>query len=245
MDVIRQAAQLLATVACLVLASFVSSAFAMATINPVIIDVPTDGRAIFTIRNDRTRDVLYQISVFSWHIVNGEDRYEATQDFIASPPLFNLTPSISQIVRIGFRNPVKLPVEQAYRLEVAEVPRPGDSNAASGRVEFSFKYLLPVYVASSNRSAKPILVWSMHAEDNSIVVRAENRGNKHAVVNMVGLNRQSSDNLVPEYFLKKHLVILAGAWRQWRIPVPAEKISLAWRILFENEVGIRAASVSQ
>ena len=245
MEVMHKAAQLLATLVCLVLASFVSPVFAMATISPVIIDVPTDGRAIFTIRNDRTRDVLYQISVFSWQIVNGEDHYETTRDFIASPPLFSLNPSISQIVRIGFRNPVKLPVEQAYRLEVSEVPRPGDSNAVGGNVELSFKYLLPVYVASSNRTAKPLLVWSMHTDGNSVVVRAENRGNKHDVVNMVGLNRQSSESLVPEYFIKQHLVILAGSWREWRISVPAEKTSQAWRILFMTDAEIRAASASQ
>ena len=240
----HKAEQVLAVVVCLIMVSFVSPAFAVASISPVIINVPTDGRAIFTIRNDRKRDVLYQISVFSWSVVNGEDRYEATQDFIASPPLFNLAPSISQIVRIGFRNPVKLPVEQAYRMEVAEVPRPQDRNEAGGNIELSFKYLLPVYVASSNHSAKPDLVWSMHPDGNAIVVRAENRGNKHEVVNMVGLNRPSSENLVPDYSIKQHLVILAGTWRQWRIPVPTENVSLAWRILFITEAEIRAASVS-
>jgi len=239
-----RAVQLLVTVVCLGMVNYASPVFAVATINPVIIDVPADGRAIVTIRNDRTREVLYQVSVFSWHVVEGEDRYDATQDFIASPPLFTLAPSTSQIVRIGFRNPTQLAVEQAYRLVVAEVPRPGDTSTVGGVIELSFQYLLPVYVASSSRAAQPELLWFMHVDGNAIVVRAENHGKKREVLNMVGLSRPSAENLVPEFSSNRRVTVLAGTWREWRIPVSSEKLLLPWRIVFVNDVEIRAA-VSQ
>ena len=215
-------------------------ATAATTISPIVIDVPADGRAIVTVRNDRAREVLYQVTVLSWQVVDGADRYEATEDFIASPPLFTLAPSASQIVRIGFRNPARLPVEQAYRLVLTEVPTevysvppcPCDTDAEAGVIEFILQHLLPVFVAPASRGAKPALVWSMRADGDAVVVRAENLGNRRAVLNTVGLSSQSGADPAPEYASQQRLAVLAQSWREWRIAVPADKVSLPWRILY-------------
>jgi fimbrial chaperone protein len=232
--------QRLAVLAGLALAGLAMPVMAATTISPILIDVPTGGRAIVTVRNDRARDVLYQVAVLSWQVVDGEDRHEPTQDFIASPPLFTLAPSASQIVRIGFRNPARLPVERAYRLVVAEVPteaspllpRPDDIRAEDRVIEFSVQYLLPVFVAPSSRGAKPSLVWSLRADGHTVVVRAENLGNRRAVLNRVCLSRQSGPDPAPEYTSTQRLTVLARSWREWRIAVPADKVSSPWRILY-------------
>ncbi|MFO7698648.1 MAG: fimbria/pilus periplasmic chaperone, partial [Anaerolineae bacterium] len=211
-----------------------------------------DGRAIVTVRNERAREVLYQVTVLNWQVVDGADRHEATEDFIASPPLFTLGPSASQIVRIGFRNPVQLQVEQAYRLALTEVPsavsslppRPDGTSAEAGVVEFILQHLLPVFVAPASRGAKPVLVWSMRADGDAVVVRAENLGNRRAVVNMVGLSRQSGADPGLEYASNRRLTVLARSWREWRIAVPADKISSPWRLLYITNDGATPTVVS-
>jgi fimbrial chaperone protein len=200
------------------------------TITPVIIDVAADGRAVVTVRNDRPREVLYQITVLKWRLVDGVDRYEATQDFIASPPLFTLASAASQIVRIGFRNPAPLAVEQSYRLVLAEVPRPGDT-VESGVVEFAMQYLIPVFVASNNHDDKPKLLWQIRAESGMLVLRADNLSQSRIVLNMVGLTSQPGSAPTTEFANKQKATVLANSWREWRIPVPKEKLQLPWRIV--------------
>jgi fimbrial chaperone protein len=202
------------------------------TITPVIIDVPADGRAIVTVRNDRTREVLYQVTVMDWHVVNGADRYEVTRDFIASPPLFTLAPSASQVVRIGFRSPARQPVEQAYRLVLTEVPRPGDTAGEGGVIDFAMQYLLPVFVAPAGRGAKLPLTWSLRADgDAMVVVRADNPGNSRTALNMVGLSSQPGAAPAPEFASRQRVTVLAHSWREWRFPVAGDKASLPWRIV--------------
>lgn len=233
----------LAVMAGLALAFLAMPVLAATTISPIVIDVPADGRAIVTVRNDRAREVLYQITVLKWQVIDGADRYEATDDFIASPPLFTLVPSASQIVRIGFRNAARLRVEQAYRLLLAEVPPESssqlspldDTSAEAGVIEFSLQYLLPVFVAApTSRGVKPALIWSMRADGDNVVVRAENLGNRRTVLNMVGLGSSTGTNPAPDYASKQRLTVLARSWREWRIAVPAGKASSSWRILYET-----------
>jgi fimbrial chaperone protein len=232
--------QWLAVLTGLAMVGIAMPVMAATTISPIVIDVPADGRAIVTVRNDRAREVLYQVTVLRWQVIDGTDRHEATEDFIASPPLFTLAPSTSQIVRIGFRNPARLPVEQSYRLVVAEVPpeassrlpRPDDTSTEAAVIEFPLQYLLPVFVAPASRGAKPALVWSMRADGDTVVVRSENLGNRRVVLNMVGLSSPTGTNPVPEYASKQRLTVLARSWREWRIAVPVGKVSSPWHILY-------------
>jgi len=201
------------------------------TISPVIVNVPSDGRAIITVRNERQREVLYQISVFRWLQVDGVDRYEATQDFIASPPMFTLAAAESQIIRVGFRNPQRLPVEQSYRLFLAEVPRPGENSAERGVVEFAMQYAIPVFVASSNRAGPLSLVWQIREEGGALVVRADNPSSTHTILNMVGLTQQSGLDVQAEMASQRRTTVLAHAWHEWRFPVAHDKLHLSWRIV--------------
>ena len=212
------------------------------SISPVIIDVPSDGRATVTVRNDGARAVLYQVTVVDWHVMNGADQHGPTQDFIASPPLFLLAPKASQVVRMGFRSPTRQPLEKAYRLVLAEVPQPGAAPAAGGEVNFALQYLLPVFVAPSSRGAKPPLVWSMHTEGNAIAVRAYNPGTSRTALNMVGLSTQPSADAAPEWANHQRVTVLAQSWREWRFSVPSDPKRLPWSVVFLND-GTAAAVV--
>lgn len=47
---------------------------AAVTISPVVVQVASNGRAIVTVRNERSREVLYQITVLQWFQVDCQDR---------------------------------------------------------------------------------------------------------------------------------------------------------------------------
>ena len=233
---------LLLWLAGLALGGLSAPALGATSISPVIIDVPAGGRAIVTVRNDSARAVLYQVTVMDWRVVNGADQHEPTQDFIASPPLFTLAPAASQVVRIGFRNPTRRPLEQAYRLVLAEVPQPGAAPAAAGVVNFALQYLLPVFVAPSSRGAKPPLVWTLRTEGDAMVVRAHNPGTSRTALNMVGLCTRPSTDFTPEFVNHQRVTVLAQSWREWRFAVPANKRALPWHIVALNS-GTDAAVV--
>ena len=225
----------LAAALCWALVSAAAPAGAATTVSPVIVEANADGRAVVNVTNHRDRAVLYQLTALSWQVLDGRDLYEPTQDYIASPPLFTLDAGETQAIRIGFRNPVRDPVERAYRLAIAEVPRVDVVSEGSGTVDFAIQYLLPVYVAAADREAKPELAWSMRAVDGFILLRAENTGHKHVALAAVGLSSGNPDAGRPEFLVKALSTILANSWREWRFAVPREAVPPAWHILVQYQ----------
>ncbi len=206
-------------------------AVAATSITPVIVDVPSQGRATVTVRNDHGREMLYQVTVLDWRVVEGADQYALAQDFIASPPLFTLAPSTSQVVRIGFRSPARQPLEQAYRLVLAEVPRPDRAGEAASVVDFALQYLLPVFVAPHGGAADARLTWSLRADGDAMVVRADNTGPRRTALNGVGLSSQTGADLESDFFSPQRVTVLANTWREWRFAMPAHKRDWPWRIV--------------
>jgi len=206
-------------------------AAANSTIVPVIIDIPVSGRTIVKVTNNRDRPVMYQIAAKTWQVIDGKDRYETTEDFIASPPLFTLDAAATQEVRIGMRNPVPAPLERAYRLVVAEVPRVRAAGEEGSAVEFAFQYLLPVYVASADRNAKAELHWSLQAAGDAVMLRAENGGQKRVALTALSLFTDRLAAGEPDWKVKELTTVLAGTWREWRIAVPPGTASMPWHIV--------------
>ena len=215
----------------LALAGMCPPAIGAVTITPVVVEVASDGRAKISVRNDRSNEMLYQITMMRWRLEDGIDHYEITQDFIASPPLFTLASAATQIVRIGLRNPVRMPVEQAYRLGLAEVPGPSDNANERGSVAFSMQYSIPVFVASNTREVKRNLIWEMHAEGDTMVLRAENPSQSRVVLTIVGLTSQPGLSPAAEVESRQRSTVLAHSWREWRLQVPPDKLSLPLRIV--------------
>lgn len=230
----RRLALLWFVLECLAFAGLCLPALAAVTITPVVVEVASDGRAKISVRNDRPNEMLYQITVLSWRLEDGIDHYEITQDFIASPPLFTLASAATQIVRIGFRNPVRMQVEQAYRLVLAEVPRPSDNENERGSVAFSMQYSIPVFVASNAREARRNLVWEMRPEGDTMILRAENPSQSRVVLTSVGLSSQPGLSPAAEVESRQRSTVLAHAWREWRLQVPHDKLSLPLRIVMKR-----------
>lgn len=204
---------------------------------PVLIDLPNDARATITLRNDRARAVFYQVSVLRWWQENGQDRYDRSTDLIASPPQFSLAAGSSNIIRLGFRQPIPSPTERAYRVMVAEVPPDNDRPSNGGHIQFAMQYAIPVFVPGSIPTTASPLTWQLQQEGNIVRVRADNPSNQRVALNAVGLIPSSSPSTQPQHSQDQRVTVLAHAWREWRIPLrPASTPSAAasdWRIVVQ------------
>jgi len=204
---------------------------------PVLIDLASDARATITMRNDRPRAVFYQVSVWDWRQENGQDQYERSADFIASPPQFSLAAGSSKIIRLGFRQPAQSPTERAYRVVVAEVPSVDDAPGQGGQVQFALQYAIPVFVEGSRPTPASPLTWQMQQLGNTMHVRANNPSNRRVVLNAVGLSPASSTSAQPQHSQDQRATVLAHAWREWRIPLqtasPSSAAAPDWRIVVQ------------
>jgi fimbrial chaperone protein len=56
-------------------------------VSPVLVEVMAPGAtATITVRNDGTAPLAAQMRIFRWSQSDGEERLEATEDVVASPP---------------------------------------------------------------------------------------------------------------------------------------------------------------
>ena len=86
----------------------------------------------------------------SW--VDGKEQYEATQDFVVSPPSFRLGPEKSRMVRFKYSG-TRQNVEGFYRLFVRQLPEALQSTAPKSRwLVLNAFHVLP---ASSVRPLEP------------------------------------------------------------------------------------------
>jgi fimbrial chaperone protein len=215
----------------------VAQASGSVSVSPVLIDLTKEKRAAITLRNDRTRAVFYQVSVLRWSQENGQDRYDSTDDFIASPPLFTLAAGLSQAIRLGFRQPSDSANERAYRVILTEVPPAIDQPSKGSQIQWAMQYAIPVFVAGSTPTVPSPLTWQMHQQGNTMHVRADNPSNRRVVLSAVGLSPASSPSTEPpqpHHTQDQRATVLAHAWREWRIPLqPADLQAAAapdWRI---------------
>src|SRR5438270_3421697 len=92
-------------------------------VGPALIEVLAPGAAsTLTLRNNGEKPINVQVRVFRWSEENGQERLEATDDVIASPPAVTLAPKVdyvARVVRVSKQPPVG---EEAYRLLVDELP---------------------------------------------------------------------------------------------------------------------------
>lgn len=204
---------------------------------PVLIDLASEARATITLRNDRPHAVFYQVSVWDWRQENGQDQYDHSADFIASPPQFTLAAGSSQIIRLGFRQPTPSPTERAYRVVVAEVPSVDDAPGQGGQVQFALQYAIPVFVAGSRPTPASPLTWQMQQQGNTMLVRANNPSNRRVVLNAVGLSPASGTSAQPQHSQDQRATVLAHAWREWRIPLQTASTSSTatsdWRVVVQ------------
>lgn len=200
---------------------------------------------VLTVRNDGDEPAVMQLDLAKWAQVEGKDIYTATADILATPPIFNVPPHGSHLVRVGLRRGADPRLELSYRIFLEEVPPPPTPGFTGLRVAVRFG--VPIFVAPLALSdKKPIpaalpLQWQMHTTAGQLAVRAINDGATHVLVTDVSLMAQGT--IAPLAHITGTDYVLPGQSRDWivnleHIPTPGT----SFHIVAATDAGTSEAS---
>jgi fimbrial chaperone protein len=208
-------------------------------VTPVLLEFAPGQRAqAVWLSNSATHPVKAQVRVMAWRQADGEEALERTTELVASPPLVEIPPGQTQIVRI-VRTPASSPLsEAAYRLLVDQLPESPhvaspQATVRPGGVQFLFRYLIPVFVAPQERADKSppdaatgsapashVTARLTLAGDQKVLLTIRNNGPRR--VKFSGLSYVDAASGESQVFSAGLFgYVLSGTARQWSLPVPA------------------------
>jgi fimbrial chaperone protein len=182
-------------------------------VTPVRIDLSTAQRVVaVTVRNAGDRPSVIQLLPQTWSQRDNADVLAATNDLLATPPIFTLAPGAEQIVRVGLRTPSTARAEQTYRLIFEEVPPPPDPGSKGLRM--ALRISVPVFVASTT-PARGELTWSASRVNGKLAITAANAGTAH--LRLTGLTFTAADANAPARFGDAATYLLPQSQHTWLI----------------------------
>lgn len=165
---------------------------------PVRLDVKSPRRAAsIEVQNTGDQPAQLQVERYRWVADRGgEDLLEATEEVVATPPIFTLAPGQKQIVRVllfGAPDPSR---EVTYRIILQETAL---NDPPPNAVQALLRISMPLFITPPG--AKPNVVWALQREGDRWWLNAENTGNAHAQINSVrtvtGTDIKASGYLLP------------------------------------------------
>lgn len=200
---------------------------------------PAQGAAGLTLRNSGQAVVRAQVRVFRWSQQDGRDVLEPADALVASPPMLQLAPGASQLIRIVHTGDAPATGgEITYRVIVDELPDTGASAADAG-LRFALRYSIPVFVGADATPAGA-------AQLRTRIV--EVGGRPHVDIHNAGAARAQLADLVmvtgdgARHALAPGLsgYVLAGQHRRWPLPPGIVTAGSTFEVLLNGEPGRRA-----
>jgi fimbrial chaperone protein len=195
--------RLLALIALVLAAASAAQAF---QVRPVRLDLSSRVAASqLMVHNPTSRPLLLQAEAFDWTQEGGTDQLKPTQALIVNPPVFELAPGATQVVRVGLRKAVESSVEHSHRLWLSQVPTPGEGDDG---VQLLLRVSLPVFVTGvATPPAQPR--WQRDGE----ALELHNAGGRHLQVHALRLqsDQGASASFGPCY-------ALPGQLCRWNLP---------------------------
>lgn len=184
---------------------------------------PDNPVTVLTLGNSDSKPVLLHLSLKAWSHPNGEDRYLDTGDALVNPMIFELQPGEQQLVRVGLARPMPLERELSYRLFVRQVPK--ETQHTKRRITTLLNLSLPLFVEPAE-ALPPDLAWRVAPHSaGKVAVQVENKGNLHAVVSSIALNRQNGEQVAS---FDRRIYVLPGQRRE--LVVPSDQVGVAERL---------------
>ncbi|GGB28487.1 hypothetical protein GCM10011380_17640 [Sphingomonas metalli] len=146
---------------------------------------PGETATAIWLENKGDAPVTLQVRTFGWSQPAGEDRLDAQDRLVASPPIATVAPGARQLVRLIRRapaGPAAPPVESAYRLIVDELPpppAPAVDGAVQARLQVQMRYSIPLF-AYAAAPAAPALGAQVTTGPAGRMLTIHNDGTTHA-----------------------------------------------------------------
>ncbi len=98
------------------------------------------------LENTGKKPMSLQIRVFSWAQSNYTNLFDQQRIVIPSPPMARIEPGKKQLVRLIRATPVQPNTEQAFRVQIDEVPIPEVERTTVNGLGVLMRYSIPLYV---------------------------------------------------------------------------------------------------
>ena len=178
--------------------------------------------------NSGTEPLRAQIRVQHWSQEHGKESLQPSDALLASPPMIDIDPGRSQLVRMLQSRPGAHTDENAFRLIVDELP--GTGSSASSSLRFLLRYSIPVFVLpegatsqlerSSRREPTDASQLQGHwsIQDGSATLSLHNRGTQRIRISQLSW----APTAAPPIDITPGLLgyVLAGRQMRWTLPVP-------------------------
>ncbi|HEX4427303.1 MAG TPA: fimbria/pilus periplasmic chaperone [Terriglobales bacterium] len=170
--------------------------------------------SVIQIANLEDVTLTVQASTLSWTSDGDKSVYTAVDDVLLNPPVFQIPANGMQYMRLGLRKVPDDAAEHAYRLILAEVPKPMAPGFTGLRTVVRIS--LPIFVTPPTCIAK--LSWeARRGEDGVLTLTAINQGTAHIQIKNLELSADQQGKPVSQSFNE---YLLPGQKHDWKIEDP-------------------------
>ena len=209
------------------------------TVNPMqVVFTPTRKSAVITLKNVSKEELRFQVRVFTWEqSPRGEMQLNETTDVFFFPQLLELGPGQQRPIRLGLTGTFG-DAEKAYRIFFEELPAADRAVPATATgVQMRVRIGLPVFARPTDRGAALVATRGTRLTDGRVMLRVENAGNSHVIVNSVRVRGLDPGGKVLFLRSVKGWYLLAKHSNEYTVPLePSDcaAATLAVEVLIER-----------
>lgn len=189
-------------------------------VTPVRAEISADTRiAVFEVRNLGEITTPIQVQAFSWSQVDGKDVRTPASDLLVVPPVTEIAPKGTQLVRIALRDNERSR-ERPYRVVIRELPAQGDDNGGF-RLNTLLAFDIPLFFLPADGA------WSLDWKAHPDGIEVRNNGSMHARLAGFRVTDRGGKVLAESEQVKN---VLPGA--SYVFAVPLQNAAAASRLTF-------------
>jgi fimbrial chaperone protein len=170
--------------------------------------------SVVQIANLDDTTLTVQASVVRWSSDGEKSIYTPVDDILLNPPVFEIPAHSTQYMRLGMRKIQGGIVEQAYRLVLAEVPKPPEPGFMGLRTVVRIS--IPVFIPSETPSSA-LISWEAKRAAGVLKLSVVNSGTAHVQIKHLEVHGDQHQEPVSES-LSEYL--LPGQKHEWTIDDP-------------------------
>ena len=205
------------------------------TVSPTRVTLDAAGRAeVVKLKNPGQHASFVEVKVFAWVDAADHTALEPTQELLVVPPIFEIDPDTTQVIRLALRRPLDLDGERNYRLLIKEVPRQVGDGAQG--LTFALQFSLPVFVKPDGAAADP--AWSTRGDQIVLL----NRGNAH--IRLESLSLFAPDGAEPIFSTDQGGYLFGGEERSWPLELDTAQPNTPLTLKAETNLGPLETTVS-
>lgn len=150
--------------------------------------------ASITLKNGNDEEASFQLALYEWKRVNGEDVYEESNALTITPKIFKVAPGDSQLIRVAPKTPAKAGTEKAYRLFLKELPtrQSTENNAVNVVLQFG----VPIFVEPAKKEGN--LACNITTKEKTLNLTCKNNHNQHILLTTLDITSNEESLLKQE-----------------------------------------------